>query len=357
MAIRERGTGFQIDVQVKGERYREHHPGPLDEAEAREARIKADMKAGKDPSQDAPQHVSGPRSRLTLQKALEECNRRFWKHDKKVQMMINKLYERFGRAVLLESITSEKIDDYIQEMEDEGLTLSTIKKRCHPLSVAVNYYFKRGKIKSKPIFQYPKGQDNRRKRMLTDEEREEIVTFFEEQYDRRTRSDGLDGWDYRDFFVFFMDTGIRPSEIRNLSKRQLVNGKIMVEETKNDNPRRIPLTDRALEAFNRQAYRNEGHNPFHWATEGRIAHAWRCLREFKGISSQDDPEFVPYILRHDCATRLYELTKDLLVVQRWMGHKRIETTLIYAKLNDERMDVARDLMNGSKGGARLQVVK
>ncbi|BDW99220.1 tyrosine-type recombinase/integrase [Maricaulis maris] len=357
MAIRERGTGFQIDVQVKGARYREHHSGPREEAEAREARIKADMKAGKDPSLDAPKHVSGPRSRLTLQKALEECCKRYWSHDKKVHIMIAKLYERFSRDVLLESITTEMVDDYIQDLEDEGFTLSTIKKRCHPLSVAFNHYHKRGNIKVKPAFLYPKGKDNRRKRMLTDEERDEIIYFFEDEYDKRARSDGMSGWDWRDFFVFFMDTGIRPSEIRLLSTRQLVNGKIMVEETKNDNPRRIPLTDRALAAFKRQAYRNEGENPFHWATEGRIAHAWRCLREFKGITAQDDPEFVPYILRHDCATRLYALTKDLLVVQRWMGHKRIETTLIYAKLNDEQMDNARDLMNGPVGQAKLQLVK
>src|SRR5581483_1964080 len=34
-------------------------------------------------------------------------------------------------------------------------------------------------------------------------------------------------------------------------------------------------------------------------------------------------------LRHTCATRLYRQTRDLRLVQRWLGHAAIETTLRY----------------------------
>lgn len=39
-----------------------------------------------------------------------------------------------------------------------------------------------------------------------------------------------------------------------------------------------------------------------------------------------------YDFRHYFATNLYDRTKDILLVKQQMGHKKIETTLIYTRL-------------------------
>ena len=39
-----------------------------------------------------------------------------------------------------------------------------------------------------------------------------------------------------------------------------------------------------------------------------------------------------HALRHSCGTRLYEATKDLLVVQRHLRHSSARTTELYAHL-------------------------
>lgn len=39
-----------------------------------------------------------------------------------------------------------------------------------------------------------------------------------------------------------------------------------------------------------------------------------------------------YDLRHFYATMLYHKTKDILLVKQQLGHKKIETTLIYTQL-------------------------
>ena len=48
----------------------------------------------------------------------------------------------------------------------------------------------------------------------------------------------------------------------------------------------------------------------------------------------------PHRLRHSFATRLYAKTHDLYVVQRALGHARIDTTTIYATMDDARLRVA-----------------
>ncbi|HNR36106.1 MAG TPA: tyrosine-type recombinase/integrase [Candidatus Hydrogenedentes bacterium] len=48
----------------------------------------------------------------------------------------------------------------------------------------------------------------------------------------------------------------------------------------------------------------------------------------------------PHSLRHTFATRLYEKSGDLLVVQRALGHKHLATTTIYTHLRDEQLQNA-----------------
>jgi integrase/recombinase XerC len=42
-------------------------------------------------------------------------------------------------------------------------------------------------------------------------------------------------------------------------------------------------------------------------------------------------------LRHTFATRLYEKTGDLHLVQRALGHRQITTTEIYARVGEEKL--------------------
>ncbi len=46
--------------------------------------------------------------------------------------------------------------------------------------------------------------------------------------------------------------------------------------------------------------------------------------------------------RHSCATMLLRKTKNVVLVQKALGHTRIETTLLYTKLESEELDNAMD---------------
>ena len=53
----------------------------------------------------------------------------------------------------------------------------------------------------------------------------------------------------------------------------------------------------------------------------------------------DRPVSVPS-LRHTFATRLYEKTGDLYLVQRALGHRQITTTEVYARVSDDALRTA-----------------
>ena len=43
------------------------------------------------------------------------------------------------------------------------------------------------------------------------------------------------------------------------------------------------------------------------------------------------------LLRHTFATRLYDKTGDLYLVQRALGHRQITTTEVYARVSDDSL--------------------
>jgi integrase/recombinase XerD len=57
------------------------------------------------------------------------------------------------------------------------------------------------------------------------------------------------------------------------------------------------------------------------------------LGELAGL---DRPVF-PHLLRHTFASQALESDLDILTLQKLLGHKRIETTKIYAEIDDEKV--------------------
>ena len=69
--------------------------------------------------------------------------------------------------------------------------------------------------------------------------------------------------------------------------------------------------------------------------------------------------FIPYVYRHAFATRLYYATKELPLVQRSLGHRNIEDSMIYIHLQPDqikRFDVMR-LELADKNGITLKIAE
>lgn len=121
-------------------------------------------------------------------------------------------------------------------------------------------------------------------------------------------------------------TGMRRGELLSLEPSQVTQGWVHLFKTKSDSPRSIPVTPADQETA--LWLTEKGNMP----TVDDLRYGWARAR--KSMSLLEDEDFVFHSCRHTCATRLVQANVNLLVIQRWMGHKDIKTTLRYAHLND-----------------------
>ena len=131
-------------------------------------------------------------------------------------------------------------------------------------------------------------------------------------------------------------------------------------KTKTDSPRTIPMSEATTELATELA---SGGIP----TANMLRRHWEKARMELGL--RDDDLFVFHTTRHTCATRLVDAGVYPFVIQEWLGHKSIETTLRYAHVRPENLDAAlakADLFRtaancnaqssaGSEGGPPLSI--
>jgi site-specific recombinase XerD len=172
---------------------------------------------------------------------------------------------------------------------------------------------------------------------LTDQQRRQLLASF----DRRTSS-GL-----RDYCltVCMVDLGLRPVEVRRLSLSDLdwTNGVLHVPPTKTDRGRDLPLTPRIASALRtyveRKRPRTDSGSMFvrHHTSRGdgslsknTIHHVLQAAYARCGFPSSWSGG---YRLRHTFATRLHARGVDLKNIADLLGHRHLQTTTIYAKVD------------------------
>lgn len=344
MSVKPRGTGLEVYVKAGGRRYRETVHCSIDQARAHEAQVRADLLAGREPSRfrATPMGTQG----TTLGEALEVTYEHYWADAamaRTVQSNIKDCLEHFGAHTPIKDITTHDADLFIAKLRGKGLAASTIRSKCCVMTKMFRHYQSRHGLRDVPLFEMPSVEDNARDRVLDRAEEQELLRLFTQVYDRVLPRSGPEGQDFADLLVILLDTGVRPSEARAIEERAIISGRVTLraDKTKTKRARTIPLTQRAQEALQRQVAKH-GDQPLAWATKGSLRHSWDWARAAMGM--HEDPGFIPYMLRHTCATRLYAKTKDVMLVMKWLGHTNMKTTLRYAKLQPFDLDNARELL-------------
>jgi len=134
------------------------------------------------------------------------------------------------------------------------------------------------------------------------------------------------------------ETGLRPIEVCNLKVRDtdLDKKRIYPTTAKNGNARTLKISNNLAGMIQNHINRNrlDLNDKLFKGTSANYGKNFREMRDStaKKLNDQILKAIRLYDLRHYYATRLYAKTKDLLYVKQQMGHKNIETTLIYTQL-------------------------
>ena len=325
MSIRVNGHKFMADFMHNGTRYRKQFHT---DAEAREweASLRKRLTLGQ-PTSDL---LSGQTAAgMSLRELLEETYQMNWRdtRNERHQLVNMKQIEtHFGADCVASTITTESVDGFVRYLEQRSIAPSTINSRLSTLSKALTFGADRGYITNRPKVSRKKVGNNARMRFLTEEEELDILDALE--------GDGR--YDFANFFKWSIDTGMRPIEARYIPQTAVRSDPelgylVDMRRTKNSYPRTIPLTNRAHNAF---LELSDQHMPFARFTEANIRSNWKFVRE---ALNDHDPEFVFYLTRHTCASRLVQRKVELYTVKEWMGHKTFEMTMRYAKLSPRNM--------------------
>ena len=309
-----------------GTRYRKAFPT---DAEARE--WEASMRKRLTLGQPTSDLLHGEKATgMTIRELLEATYQSEWRDTKNERhQLINmrQVENHFGYDYPAGLVNTEAVDGFIRSLEQRQLSPATINSRLSTLSKAFNFGHDRNYITNRPKITRKKVGNNARLRFLTEEEEADILDVLDA--DGRT--------EFAEFVRWSIDTGMRPIEARHLPQTAVRFDKNMnkyivdMRRTKNGYPRTIPLTDRAHRAF--LALCDETF-PFARFTESNIRSNWKFVRE---ALNETDPEFVFYLTRHTCASRLVQRNVELYTVKEWMGHKTYEMTMRYAKLSPRNM--------------------
>jgi len=177
-----------------------------------------------------------------------------------------------------------------------------------------------------------------RVRYLSDQDRELFLTACRESHNP----------DLYLTVILAMSTGGRQSEIWGLSWKcvDLKNGFITFEETKNDEPRSVPLTGHALELMMERSKvpridtdlvfpsRVDRHKHFDFRRPFQMALKAAQIEDFRW-----------HDLRHCAASYLVMAGVDMRTVAEILGHKTIQMTQRYAHLSPEHLKDAVSKMN------------
>lgn len=312
MPIRPRGTKWQVDVAF-GKLRRQVQAATEIEAKRLEPEILKEL-------QD--QAAGLESKRWTLEQAVNKVHGLVWKGTpsegstmKNAKLML----KYFGKGTYLKDIDTNWVDRWIESLEEGGNADATINRKLACLSKVMSFAVERGALDRKPHMER-KTENAGRIRWITYDEERTILSLFEV-------------WslpDHRDFTIFLLDTGCRPSEAYKLTSRDVNfdTGMLTFWETKNGASRSVPMTLRVREVLLRRT--KDTLRPFPY-TDGWYRAQWGRMKAHLKLT--DDDQFIPYCLRHTCASRLAQKGVHLAVIKQWMGHKTMQITMRYAHLS------------------------
>ncbi len=242
----------------------------------------------------------------------------------------------------------ELTEDFIRQFDiylrtEVGLAQSTIRLYCVPLKTVVTRAHCEGHIHRNPFAQYHISANVKERQFLTEDELQRMMN---------TPLSSAALAQTRDIFVFGCLTGISFIDIKNLTTDNLeyINGGwwIVSRRQKTKVPFRVKLLDSAYRIIERYEPMRTGNGLFKVSSNDRTNKNLRKIVAECGI----EKAVSFHQSRHTFGSLALNRGMPIESVSKILGHTKITTTQIYAKVTTEKLD--RDISAfGEKLEARL----
>ena len=284
--------------------------------------------AGADPI--APINQTGP----TLRDALQAASRHRWrslKSGREAERIAWSLGEKIGLSHPLDRVTPGVLYELRTDILATGVSASTANRRLAYLQGALSTARDMGLMHTVPSIKNLKEAEGRT--LVVSEELQAHIHTLSRSQDARVARIAT-------FALFLLDTGLRLREAIDLQPHQWdADAKtVVVEVTKSGKPRTVPVgTFYDLDGV-------PARDPRWTARRGHNAVGPAFYQDWKLLGLPDG--YTPHVMRHTCATMLWQKTGDLYLVKTWLGHADISTTQRYAHARPRDLMAVRDIANG-----------
>lgn len=238
--------------------------------------------------------------------------------------------EAHGRSFPTSKISSALVNQWAVDLEEEGKSNATINRCISAICTVLNHCAADDLCAPPPKFKRRKENEGR------------ILFFTKEDVNQMCHAsvDVFNRMDLAEIIQVAAFTGMRQGELLKLKARDVdlslntihVGGRPDVV-TKAGNYRSIPIHERiATPLHNRLEAASPNVAVFDdWTTKDQLLRAFNKVRRYVGL-----PEgYCFHSLRHSFATWHAEAGTPMRTLMGLMGHKRIETTLRYAKVTSK----------------------
>lgn len=235
-----------------------------------------------------------------------------------------------GASFPVDKITQPVITGVGIELEDEGKSDATINRVTSAVSTVLNHCAFDGVIDHAPRFRRRKESEGRAL-FFTKQEVEQMYESAIKVFHRT---------DIADLTLIAPYCGARQGELLKLKRRDIDFGLNTIHigglpdvKTKAANYRAVPIHERIHHILDQRASQlamNDLVFGGDWADKDQLLRAFKKLVKF----IHKDDAYVFHCLRHSFGTWCAEAGVPVRTIMDLMGHKRIETTLRYAKTTD-----------------------
>ena len=224
--------------------------------------------------------------------------------------------------------TSSFIRSWIVELIEKGLKSKSVNRKLAALRSFYKWLRKEGIVDSNPMTKV-KGPKNEKRLPSFAKESElhpsKLELFF---------NDGEKGQMDRLMFEVFYQTGIRLSELLNLKKSDISNGKLKVLGKRNKE-RIIPISDDLNNLLNKfyliQSNNRKQSIYVFCLSNGQKLYptfVYRRINYYLSIATSLDKKS-PHILRHSFATHMLNRGAGIETLKDLLGHANLSATQIY----------------------------
>jgi site-specific recombinase XerD len=250
-----------------------------------------------------------------------------------------------------EDLQRQHILDYIDQRLRAGYAVSGINTEIHHISSFLRFLCEQGYRVSRTLLRIPglKALETL-PRFIGDEQIKKLQAHVEDRVmkasnDHLCRDALLD----RAAFYLLWQAGLRLGEVNALCLEDisLQERRLLVRDGKGLKDRVVYLSERTVLALSEYLEERElGSSDHVFLYRNAPLKAGLVRDRVKAAGKRVGVKVTPHQLRHTCATQLLNAGCRVTSIQRYLGHKDLNTTMIYAHAHDET--VAKDYFSAMK---------